>query len=92
MEKGKGAARRWAVDFSDLSSSSHTTVADPPGFARSTPDLVLPIPLSVSLSLSDSRTHTERMPSICVPFRYISTAGKCATDWSLNRRSLIFVS
>ncbi|KAJ4791718.1 ER membrane protein complex subunit 4 [Rhynchospora pubera] len=39
MEKGKAMARRWAVDFSDSSSSSHPTVADPPGFARSAPDL-----------------------------------------------------
>jgi hypothetical protein len=48
MEKGKGMARRWAVDFSDSSLSSHTTVADPPGFARSTPDLVGITPSSLS--------------------------------------------
>ncbi|KAL6648113.1 hypothetical protein ACP70R_012337 [Stipagrostis hirtigluma subsp. patula] len=35
MEKGKGLARRWAVELHDASSSS---VPDPPGFTRSAPD------------------------------------------------------
>ncbi|KAJ3683866.1 hypothetical protein LUZ60_014093 [Juncus effusus] len=40
MEKVKGAPRRWAVDFNDSSSSSsHSAVPDPPGFARSLPEL-----------------------------------------------------
>jgi len=35
MDKGKGLARRWAVDLHDASSSA---VPDPPGFTRSAPD------------------------------------------------------
>ncbi|CAK9133800.1 unnamed protein product [Ilex paraguariensis] len=42
MEKGKavmGAGRRWAVDFTDNSSSSSTRdIADPPGFTRASHD------------------------------------------------------
>ncbi|KAF0913599.1 hypothetical protein E2562_023312 [Oryza meyeriana var. granulata] len=40
MEKGKGLARRWAVELHDTSSSSssHSSVPDPPGFTRSAPD------------------------------------------------------
>ncbi|XP_066392078.1 ER membrane protein complex subunit 4-like [Miscanthus floridulus] len=37
MEKGKGLARRWAVELPDASSSS-PAVPDPPGFTRSAPD------------------------------------------------------
>ncbi|CAD6211252.1 unnamed protein product [Miscanthus lutarioriparius] len=37
MEKGKGLARRWAVELPDASSSS-PVVPDPPGFIRSAPD------------------------------------------------------
>ncbi|CAL4939519.1 unnamed protein product [Urochloa decumbens] len=39
MEKGKGLARRWAVELHDASSSSASHAApDPPGFTRSAPD------------------------------------------------------
>ncbi|XP_062215541.1 ER membrane protein complex subunit 4-like [Phragmites australis] len=39
MEKGKGLARRWAVELHDASSSSSSAaVPDPPGFTRSAPD------------------------------------------------------
>lgn len=45
MEKGKavmGVGRRWAVDFSDYSSSpSSRDFPDPPGFSRSSLDQVL---------------------------------------------------
>lgn len=55
--KGEGMARRWNFDIPD-SSSSHPTVADPPGFARSTPDLVRILLLSLSiLSLSYYPIH-----------------------------------
>ena len=44
MEKGKGVmggGRRWAVDFSDYSSSpSSRDVPDPPGFSRVSLDQV----------------------------------------------------
>ena len=43
MEKGKGLARRWAVELPDASSSS-PAVPDPPGFTRSAPDAVTPTP------------------------------------------------
>lgn len=45
MEKGKGLARRWAVELHDASSSSssHSSIPDPPGFTRSAPDAVLPL-------------------------------------------------
>lgn len=47
MEKGKGVmgggGRRWAVDFTDNSSShSSRDVPDPPGFSRASSDQVLP--------------------------------------------------
>nr|CAB3495882.1 unnamed protein product [Digitaria exilis] len=39
MEKGKGLARRWAVELHDASSSSASSaIPDPPGFTRSAPD------------------------------------------------------
>ena len=50
MEKGKGLARRWAVELPDASSSS-PTVPDPPGFTRSAPDAVTPTPPRSSFSL-----------------------------------------
>lgn len=43
--KGKGVAvnRRWAVDFTDNSTShSSRDIPDPPGFTRSSPDQVPP--------------------------------------------------
>ncbi|KAG6520180.1 hypothetical protein ZIOFF_017218 [Zingiber officinale] len=43
MEKGKGVARRWAVEFADNSSySSPSDIPDPIGFAQSSSDPVLP--------------------------------------------------
>ncbi|KAL6838264.1 hypothetical protein ACP4OV_031936 [Aristida adscensionis] len=45
MEKGKGLARRWAVELHDASSSSSSSspaVPDPPGFTRSAPAAVTP--------------------------------------------------
>lgn len=43
MEKGKGLARRWAVELHSASSSSPSpAVPDPPGFTRSAPDAVNP--------------------------------------------------
>ncbi|KAG6520123.1 hypothetical protein ZIOFF_017155 [Zingiber officinale] len=43
MEKGKGVARRWAVEFADNSSySSPSDIPDPLGFTRSSSDPVLP--------------------------------------------------
>lgn len=48
MEKGKGLARRWAVELPDASSSS-PAVPDPPGFTRSAPDAVTPTPPRSSL-------------------------------------------
>lgn len=44
MEKGKGLARRWAVEFAENSSYSSSTsdVPDPIGFNRSASDPVLP--------------------------------------------------
>ena len=43
MDKGKGLARRWAVDLHDASSSAASSaVPDPPGFTRSAPDAVSP--------------------------------------------------
>ncbi|CAD6253181.1 unnamed protein product [Miscanthus lutarioriparius] len=50
MEKGKGLARRWAVELPDASSSS-PTVPDPPGFTRSAPDAATPTPPRSSFSL-----------------------------------------
>ncbi|KAM0890210.1 hypothetical protein ACQ4PT_027191 [Festuca glaucescens] len=38
MEKGKGLARRWAVELHDASSSSSSAFPDPPGFTRSAPE------------------------------------------------------
>ncbi|VAI05463.1 unnamed protein product [Triticum turgidum subsp. durum] len=39
MEKGKGLARRWAVELHDASSSSSSPAfPDPPGFTRSAPE------------------------------------------------------
>jgi hypothetical protein len=38
MEKGKGLARRWAVELHDTSSSSSSAFPKPPGFTRSTPE------------------------------------------------------
>ncbi|XP_047086833.1 ER membrane protein complex subunit 4-like [Lolium rigidum] len=39
MEKGKGLARRWAVELHDASSSSSSSAfPDPPGFTRSAPE------------------------------------------------------
>ncbi|XP_044981437.1 ER membrane protein complex subunit 4 isoform X2 [Hordeum vulgare subsp. vulgare] len=39
MEKGKGLARRWAVELHDVSSSSSSPAfPDPPGFTRSAPE------------------------------------------------------
>ena len=47
MEKGKGLARRWAVELHDASSSSSSSAfPDPPGFTRSAPEAV---PSSFSL-------------------------------------------
>lgn len=43
MEKGKGVAmgRRWAVDFTDNSTTPSTRdIPDPPGFSRASPDQV----------------------------------------------------
>ncbi|XP_026660531.2 ER membrane protein complex subunit 4-like isoform X1 [Phoenix dactylifera] len=39
MEKGKGLARRWAVEFAESPSSSSYHVPDPLGFSRSSQDL-----------------------------------------------------
>ncbi|KAG6488474.1 hypothetical protein ZIOFF_049717 [Zingiber officinale] len=38
MEKGKGLARRWAIEFADSSSSSPSDIPDPIGFSRSSSD------------------------------------------------------
>ncbi|KAG6491559.1 hypothetical protein ZIOFF_046491 [Zingiber officinale] len=38
MEKGKGLARRWAIEFADSSSSSPSDISDPIGFSRSSSD------------------------------------------------------
>jgi hypothetical protein len=56
MEKGKGVmggGRRWAVDFTDSSTSpSSRDIPDPPGFSRASLDQVLSLSLIQILGIS----------------------------------------
>lgn len=70
MEKGKGLARRWAVELHDASSSSssHSSIPDPPGFTRSAPDAVLPLlppPVFRPTALFSSPSRLDRGIDSC---------------------------